>query len=243
MARRTPMSQEQRDAYKLKRQQNKEAKLQQVVEPVEVSDKVEEPKKSLFERFTGSVGVVPPKKARRTKKVDPSIITKVCPLVLSTFAVSYIGQKVKDPYKPCCPSQEEVVNMVSPYFNILSRYVEITGHLSENTLDLISAVLASVIYSTRAYVTYVAIKENNRDRSSNDVPARQDVPRRELPDTRADSFTIDRDLEDIVIQEYNLANVTPNSLAGNPELTRYEAEKMDGLFKRDSAGRRRLGLL
>lgn len=245
------MTEEEKAIALEKRRKSREEKLLQGAEPIEVADKVEEGKKSLFEKFTGTIQNVTPKKTRRTKKVDPTIITKVAPLVVSSFAVSFIRQRVQEPYKVCCPTQEEVVLMIQPYFNILSRYVEITGHLSENTVDMISAILASVIYATRAYVTFVNIKEyQENDRSSNDGLARTvnistigniATNRNNLQGT--DSEPVTRNTEDTSIQEPNITNGATDDIDFNSSLSRYEAEKLGNLFKRDLDGRRRLGLL
>lgn len=244
------MTEEEKAVALEKRRKAREEKLLQGVEPVEVADKAEEGKKSLFERFTGTIQTVAPKKTRRTKKVDPTIITKVAPLVVSSFAVSFIRQRVQEPYKVCCPTQEEVVNMIKPYFNILSRYVEITGHLSENTVDLISAMLASVIYATRAYVTFVNIKEYEHGRSTNDGNVRSDgtsaigdIPTNGNILQGTDSKQITRDTEDISIQEPNSTDGATDDIGVYSALSRYEAEKLGNLFKRDLDGRRRLGLL
>lgn len=200
----------------------------QTPEIVEVSEKGPEEKKSFFERMTGHVQGIQPTRKKRTKKIDPTIITQVAPLVVSTLIVTGVRSRIPDPYKVCSPSQEEVVNMVKPYFNILSRYVEITGHLSENTIDLISALLASIIYGTRAYVTYVNIQEmNDRDRTEESDNSRE--TRRITPN--------------------NIEALT-SSTNGSADDTGFdrtdvgrETKLMDDLFKRDLNGRRRLGLL
>lgn len=211
----------------------------ETIAPVEVVNKEEEPKQSLFEKFTGSGQTKAPKKTR-SKKVDPTIITKVFPLVVSTFAVSLIRQRMPEPYKVCAPTQEEVVNMVKPYFNILSRYVEITGRLSENTIDIISALLASLIYGTRAYVTYVQIQEYQNDRP--DDTTRNESTTHAAVD-RADSEKIARSIGDTSTQEQYAGNGNASDISNDSQLTRYESEIMDDLFKRDLEGRRRLGLL
>lgn len=223
----------------------REAKLVTPPEKVEVSEN-EEVKKSLFEKFTGGIQVASPtRKKTRSKKVDPTIITKVAPLVVSGFAVSFIRQRIPEPYKICAPTQDEVVAMVKPLFNILSRYVEITGHLSENTLDLITALLSSIIYGTRAYVTYVNIQEYNNARPDSLGDVRPVEPGSTIYpfNSGTNSVETNRNTKDIVVQEPYATNGHADDSTNNSSNERYEAEKLDNLFKRDIEGRRRLGLL
>jgi len=210
----------------------RQARLEKIVKPaetIEVAEKPQEEKKTLFQRMTGEKPLAT-RKTRSSKKVDPTIITKVAPLVLSTFAVAFVRQRLPDPYKICAPTEEEVVNMVKPYFNILSRYVEITGHLSENTIDLISALLASIIYGTRAYVTYVHIQEYENATSSEQRG-------------RDSELSTSRDTQNIIVQEQSTRNGAADNNYDGEQLARYESSLMDTLLKRDTDGRRKLGLL
>lgn len=217
------MSEEQKLAMREKREAARQAKNEEIIE---ISDREEE-KKSLFERMTGAIQQTPTKKRAKTgKKFDPSIITQVLPLVFSSLAVSVIQQKIPDPYKECAPSQDEVVSMVRPYFNILARRIEITGHLSEDILDLISAVISSIIYGTRAYVTFVRIKGYGNAREDNH-----------------NTEETNGDFRNLVIQKRDFENESSSSLDDNTKLSSSESAILDKLFHQDIVGRRRLGLI
>lgn len=101
------------------------------------------------------------------KQIDKNIFSKLVPTLVATFVATYTRQLIQDPYKVCAPSQQEVMTIITPLFNIVSRYVEITGQASETVIDLINSVIASVIFGTRAYVTYAMIKENEKHGQTN----------------------------------------------------------------------------
>lgn len=221
------------------------------VPSIEVAPPAEKPRLSLKERLTQKVKQPAADHKKRAKKVDSNLITQLAPTLVATFVATYSRQMIRDPYKMCAPSQDEVLAMVAPYFNILSRYVEVTGHASENVLDLINAVLASIMYGTRAYVTYAMIKEDKTHESSSELVERRRAEYRAKLEQEAQEIatTYDSSTENngpigySSVQSPNVEDGNANAQDGNSEYNRREADRVAVLLSRDVEGRRRLGLV
>ncbi len=224
---------------------------------VEVADN-ESIKPSLKDRFLGKMQPVKTshsaKKGTRGKKIDQNLITTMAPTLVATFAATYSRQMLREPYKACAPSQKEVLAMIGPYFNILSRYVEITGHASENVIDVITAIIASLMYGTRAYVTYVQIREyeeklqharsngTNGNASTGGSPVARGIA--DIATTIERSSTPNIGLvRDPVKSNSDASDGGTDASDGNNASPRAEADLMAGLFARDRQGRVKLGLL
>jgi hypothetical protein len=218
---------------------------------IEVVQPAEKAKPSLKERFMGKVKQPTPDHKKRAKKVDSNLITQLAPTLVSTFLATYSRQWMQDPYKMCAPSQDEVLAMVAPYFNILSRYIEITGHASENVLDLINAFLASIMYGTRAYVTYVMIKEGTKTHESpNELVQRRRTEYRAGLEREAKEINAYNDPTEgngpvgyPANQGINVENGHTNVEDDNQPDTRREVDRVADLLRRDAEGRRKLGLV
>lgn len=126
----------------------------------------EAPKLSLKDRLFG--GVQQPgaptkaktvKKGQRGKQIDASLLAKTFPTMVASIVTNYSQKLIKDPYKPCAPTQQEVYGTIGPLFSILSRRIEIVGTASEDILDLISSILASLVAGIRIHITYLSIQE------------------------------------------------------------------------------------
>lgn len=96
----------------------------------------------------------------RSKKPGDNLMATLLPTVVASFVATYIQQRVPDPYKPCAPSKQEASAIFGPLMAILARQVEITGKASATTVDLTNSLLCAMVYGSRAYMTYIAIKEN-----------------------------------------------------------------------------------
>ncbi len=223
---------------------------------VDVADNASE-KPSLKDRFLGKMQPVKKtdsaKKGTRGKKIDQNLITTMAPTLIATFTATYSRQLLRDPYKACAPSQKEVLSMIGPFFNILSRYIEITGHASENVIDVITAIIASLMYGTRAYVTYVQIREYEEkmqharsNGTHGNATTRGYATLGGSPDTTTNERNSTPDIglvRDPVKPDPNAGNGDTNASDGDNPSPRAEADRVASLFARDRQGRVKLGLL
>jgi hypothetical protein len=218
---------------------------------VEVASQPEKPKLSLKERMLGltapQVKTSSANVAKRTKKSDANL-KQVIPTVIAAAVALYTHHAIKDPYKMCAPSQEEVVAMISPYFSILNRYVEVTGHMSETVLDVIAAVLASITYGTRAYGTYVMIKEEASHAQSNGNTFKPSQPSQPSPSTEEyQVFSVPtahyHSVGDHGSQEATAHDAHANIQNGGYVNNGSEAARVAELLRREYQGRMQLGLV
>ncbi len=130
-------------------------------------DTTEAPKLSFVDRMRqkfsapAAPAASPPLKRARPKKQE-NLIATMFPTLISTFTATYASELIADPYKPCGPSQDEVSLIVTPLLEALARSVEVTGKVSQTTIDIINSVLALMMFSVRSYVTYVQIKRSGQ---------------------------------------------------------------------------------
>lgn len=220
---------------------------------IEVSEPSTKPKQSLKERLMGKVKQpVPNTKGKRAKKIDSNLLGQLAPTLCSTLVVTFSRNMLPDPYKVCAPAQDEALAMVAPYFNILSRYIEITGQASENTLDLINALLASIMYGIRAYVTYTQIKEAEKHHESleqfhtrkhAEYVASLNKEQEEINAAIANSTETSRRGGYSRAQATIAIHDIVSDSDGDSEYIRREADKVAVLLARDVAGRKQLGLV
>ncbi len=181
------------------------------------------------------------KRAVKGKQIDANLISKLAPTIVATFVATYSRQMLQEPYKVCAPSQQEVLTIVSPLFNILSRQVEITGQASENVIDLITCAIASIIFGTRAYVTYATIKENETNgKFSRDVATTATTSNRSEGGISEPSHNAVTSSESV--SPY-AANGSTNDRTDDSEQVRRDADLFGELFAKDIDGRIRLGHL
>ncbi len=188
------------------------------------------------------------KRAPKGKQIDANLISKLAPTIVATFAATYSRQLIQDPYKVCAPSQQEVLTIVSPLFNILSRQVEITGQASENVIDLITCAIASIIFGTRAYVTYATIKENEQNgtipTTNESVNAKGfEKASNSRNESGGDSEEDYRNIRASEQVSTNGGNDSTDDSTIDSSDTRRDAEIFSELFKKDVNGRIRLGHL
>lgn len=185
------------------------------------------------------------KRTAKTKQIDANLISKLAPTIVATFIAAYSRQMLQDPYKVCAPNQQEVVSIVSPLFNILSRQIEITGQASENVIDLITCAIASIIFGTRAYVTYATIKEQetNGKLDANDDPRffPGNVPtNRSGGGSSKEAVSVTQPSESI---SPHATNGVATDRTDDSEQVRRDVDLFGELFSKDIDGRVRLGML
>lgn len=188
----------------------------------------------------------PRKRPIKGKQIDANLISKLAPTLVATFVATYSRQLTRDPYKVCAPSQQEVMTIISPLFNILSRQIEITGQASETVIDLITCAIASIIFGTRAYVTYATIKEHENGKPlPNDgttTPA-SNSSNHSRSGTRGVSETTHLDTGQNQSVSPVAANDTADASNADSDDAKRDAALFNDLFSRDIEGRVRLGLL
>jgi hypothetical protein len=218
--------------------------------PLKVEVKVDDtpkPQPSLKERLLAKIGAQPestptPKRTTGGKKKVDNLVTTTLPTVCAAFIATYSRTMMHDPYKPCAPSQEEVASIVGPLFDILGRQVELTGKASQDTIDLINAIVCSAMYGLRAYMTYTQIKQaeeayaSNKERAS--IPhsgtyARSSQHNGSGPTSSGNESTAENDATGSNTNHYN----------GDTEGEPTEASLIAEMLRRDIEGRIRLGLL
>jgi hypothetical protein len=236
----------------------------------EVEVKVEEspaaPRRSLKDRLLGVVKPTPEKSATPKRKPVPkrgqeNLLVKLLPPLFATLIAAWAKDKFPDPYKPCAPSKQEVGDMLGPLWNIIGRRVEVYAEVSQDAIDLTNALICAIAYATRAYVTYVQIKQEEKlfepiRKASSEIekqPAREyaaGVPEPSLSNglrayqsaSNGTGGNPAGEHEPGPGSESYYGNGT-DLVDGSPELRNWEAQQISELFRRDKQGRVGLGLL
>ncbi len=225
----------------------------------------EAPKLSLKDRLFGGTSTPLPgsptkaktvKKGQRGKQIDASLLAKTFPSMIAAMTASYAQKLIKDPYKPCAPSQKEVVDVIGPLFSILSRRIEIVGTASEDIIDLISSVLAGFVAGVRIHITYLSIQEavekaklngSNATRGNGNGHASTHPSAGPIRiDTGTQFDTSQENLVPIglvVRTDSSDGDDYADSPNGDSGATKPEAALFADLSRRDRAGRVRLGLI
>lgn len=222
----------------------------------------ETPKLSLKDRLFG--GVAQPgaptkaktvKKGQRGKQIDASLLAKTFPTMVASIVTNYSQKLIKDPYKPCAPSQQEVLGTIGPLFSILSRRVEIVGTASEDIIDLISSILAGLVAGVRIHITYLSIQEAVEKAKLNGHVATRGNGHSTSPSTGPIPIRIDPGTQFDSSQAASLSSgLAGGSSAGDGDdyasvadgdsgASKPEAALFASLAQRDRAGRVRLGLI
>lgn len=188
----------------------------------------------------------PRKRPIKGKQIDANLISKLAPTLVATFVATYSRQLTKEPYKVCAPSQQEVMTIISPLFNILSRQIEITGQASETVIDLITCAIASIIFGTRAYVTYATIKEHENGKPlSNDGTTTPSTSRPGSSGNGTGGISKTNNPSTRQSEQVSPASTDDPTNVGdaNSDDVKRDAALFNDLFSRDIEGRVRLGLL
>src|SRR6266568_4726796 len=234
-------------------------------------DAAEAPQLSFVERTKQKLGIgqtsapaAPAKRIVSRAKKKENLLTSTLPTVMCAFIATYSRELIADPYKPCAPSQEEVTGIIGPLMDILARQVEITGKMSQTTIDLTNSLLCAFLFGIRSYMTYTQIKNPTLEKDRHDAyreklareAAEYDAVVNEQPlaggmrSHQAAPAGLGRDnrsqyaaAETAIAAETYDASSNANSTNGHTEGRDHEADIVSSMFKRDIAGRERLGLL
>lgn len=250
----TPEQRERRNASKRRYYAKKKAEKIALTEPTpneeEVPVELAEPDKpSLREKILGKittpVGVGSEKtaKGKRGKQIDKNLLTQLSPMLVASFVATYSRQMIPDPYKACAPTQEEVTAIIKPYFNILSRYVEITGHASENLIDIIGSIVAATMFGTRSYMTYAQITEHMRRQANGPTqPTSGTTSTNRNPTEQRNTEEINGTARDSSGESTSVGLGASNAENGHSGSRDSDARLLADLFSRDINGRKQLGL-
>lgn len=204
-------------------------------------------KQSLLARFQSNSEQEPVSK-ERVKKTE-NLISQVLPTALSGLLAMYSQKLFSDPYKPCAPSKAEVASILLPIFSVIQRHVAIEGKASQDAIDITTALLAAITVGmrmqlTRMEITNVIQNSQNGTQGNNISPIGRGTGRDSSGAGASDvrfnpgqNGTIEqwRDASD----GYNGNGDGANGTTGNES---WEAEAIRGLLRKDTLGRRQMGL-
>ncbi len=215
--------------------------------------------------------VAPPIKktvAKANSKKQVNLISSTLPTIIAGLIAVYVQDLLPEEYKPCAPSKAEASAVLGPLFEIIGRRVEVVSKASEDAIDIANSFLAAVAYGARAYVMYVQIKRGKEKRHEPATTGNNGAASRPNWYSTLDEDGNNRD--GLTFAEYTRAgNGTGGPVSDRPEVSPgyadsatgdvgiggaadsdgtlsdrdIEANQVSDLFKRDTVGRRQIGLL
>jgi hypothetical protein len=205
-------------------------------------------KQSLLSRFQSAQESEPVSK-ERVKKTE-NLISHVLPTALAGLLAMYSQKLFSDPYKPCAPSKQEVASILLPIFSVIQRHVAIEGKASQDAIDITTALLAAITVGMRMQLTrmeitnYVNQISQQTQQASNISPidrgARRDSGGASASTVR--SFTGSNG----TVEQWGDANDghdgNGNGTNGVASDESWQAEAVRGLLRKDTLGRRQMGL-
>ena len=255
-------------AQRLEREKIAQTSPGTIVEPSEefslkmdIQEAIERPKQSFKERVLDKLN--PDKgneeKSKTTAKgakehIDKSysLLSSVLPLTLSGIIALYSERLFSDPFKACAPSKEEVSTILLPIFSVIARHVEIEGKASQDAIDLGAALLATIVVSTRMLMTAEEIRRGNgqpanitnidaNTRRSGATPTVKPGSESPVSGTVGTS-TGTNGVEAFWRTKDDAINGNGNADTGNTGTGTNEAERVAELLRKDTLGRRAMGL-
>lgn len=218
-------------------------------------EKVERPVQSLGDRIKehfqqakeGKPRASDKQKADRTE----SLLATVLPMTLSGMVALYSRNFFSEEYKACAPTRDEVASILLPVFSVIARHVEVEGKASQDALDLFTALLSSITVTTRMIVTYQGIKNGYIEQSgqqtetSNISQFRGSAGnnRQATPPTPVSYPNGTFPAGSPGHGKRDEPSGTINGDDGSTDERSREAAQVAMLFKRDSEGRKQMGLL
>jgi hypothetical protein len=229
---------------------------------MDVNEAIERPKQSFKERVldklktsdTEEKSKVTSKAAKDHIDKSYSLLSSVLPLTLSGIIALYSEKLFSDPFKACAPSKEEVSTILLPIFSVIARHVEIEGKASQDAIDLGSALLAAIVVSTRMLFTAEEIRRSKNGQQANIVDIRRNRTEEQNATTTRSGHS-ETPVPGIAgngtgpngaqafwgaSNDANDGNGYVNSGGTEPELS--EAERVAILLRKDTLGRRQMGL-
>ena len=219
---------------------------------VTVKDTEPEPEKTFVDKMRakfapGTPSPEPTKQTATRGKPKPNLMLTVFPGMFATFISTFLTDIYKDPYKPCAPTKDESLLIITPLFEEVARAIKVTGKIDETTQNLLNCVAMMALYGARAYQTYVDIKRKEKDNAGNTArgragntgtPVNGRIATTDTGTIRPDNIsTTSTNAENDVN-----GNIPPGEESDSQRRER-EAALVHDMFKRDIEGRVRLGVL
>lgn len=213
------------------------------------------PKLSMKDRLLAKSGVKEEKEAekkpdkKRVEKTE-SLVSSVLPLTFSALIAVNARNMMKEPYKDCAPTQEEVSSVLTPLFSYISRQIEITGKASQDAIDLFTALLAGVTVGIRVAMTRAQINESLKAGQKNEQKQHNDIAEQIINIQRSNNQGTDNQYSRNIAREIIARDLDDTHGSnghsinddGSEELRSREARLVGELMRRDRQGRTRLGL-
>lgn len=225
---------------------------------MDVNEAIERPKITFKERVLDKLNAGKDETEKKTvakgakEHLDKSyhLLSSVLPLTLSGIIALYTEKLFSDVYKPCAPSKEEVATILLPIFSVISRHVEIEGKASQDAIDLGSALLAAIVVSTRMLFTAEEIRRNGRNQAGNIIPiSKGDISRGSAsPNSQTEisrppgTVPSTNGVETFWRASNDAINGDGNVATGDTGPRPSEAERVAALLRKDTLGRRQMGL-
>ena len=220
---------------------------------VNIKDAEPEPEKTFVDKMRAKFapGTPTPETTKPTAtrgKPKPNLMLTVFPGMFATFISTFLTDVYKDPYKPCAPTKDESLLIITPLFEEVSRAIKVTGKIDQTTENLLNCVAMLALYGARAYQTYVQIKRAEKDKDNGSTAGIRagnsstlvngNIPTKDIGTIRPTNIsTTSTDAK----RDDN--DNTSNGEEGDTERTAREAALIHDMFKRDIEGRIRLGVL
>jgi len=194
----------------------------------------------------------PPVDKKRLEK-SASLISDVLPLTFAGLLAVYSQRIVKEPYKICAPTKQEVSTILLPIFSIISRHVEIDTKASQDVIDAGTSIIAALTVGTRIAISvmevnnYVREQAKASEQSGNVTQFRGNTSgtfrgsQAETNGTVQYSSSQNGTGTDGRQQQYG-GNGNGSNPNGDDASGTSDAERVHALMQRDRLGRARLGL-
>lgn len=174
------------------------------------------------------------------------LLSSVLPLTLSALLAMYSKKLFSEEYQECAPTKQEVSAILLPIFSVIARHVSIEGKASQDAIDIAASLLASITLGMRMLSTAEEIKRIQNGQAGNVSPIRRDTRSNSIRQSEAVSRASSNTDESASLNGKRTRDASSNGSGyadGNDKQGReWEAEKVSQLLKRDTIGRRQMGL-
>src|SRR6266446_6804588 len=219
---------------------------------VTVKDAEPQPQKTLVDKMRAKFAPGTEQKPESVKqpitrgKPKPNLMLTIFPGMVATFISTFLTDVYKDPYKPCAPTKDESLLIITPLFEEISRAIKVTGKIDQTTENLLNCVAMLALYGARAYQTYVQIKQKEKD-NGNKAGTSTATSTKTADEyiSGTDTRTIRPDTVSVTSPNAE-GNGNSNASIGEESDTgrrEREAALIHDMLKRDVEGRIRLGVL
>lgn len=175
------------------------------------------------------------------------LLSHILPVTLSALLALYSQRLFSDDYKSCAPTRDEIAQIITPIFTIISRHVGVEGRATQDALDMGAILLASITVGTRMLMTAEQIRKAQNETGNKEHNISQFSRSQGTDNSKTYPSTFRSSQEPHGTEQYRgVANDGTNgngfdrNVATEPE--RSDADKVAQLMRRDTLGRRQMGL-